>query len=239
VDGDLECEGLLNRKIRKGTWNIAKGPAMTREEAIRAIETGICVVKDLHEKGYNLLGTGEVGIGNTTTSSAVSSVLTGSPVEDMVGRGAGLSDQGLVKKIATVKKAIEVNRANPDDPIDVLAKLGGFDIAGLVGCFIGAATHRIPILIDGFISSCAALLAVRMEPKVLAYVFPSHGSAEPGSRKVMKELGLEPMLNLGMRVGEGTGTALAFHIIDAAFEAYMKMGTFDDAEIDNYMPENS
>jgi nicotinate-nucleotide--dimethylbenzimidazole phosphoribosyltransferase len=238
LDSDLDCEGLLNRKIRRGTWNIAKGPAMTREEAVRAIETGISVVKDLHEKGYNMLGTGEVGIGNTTTSCAISSVLTSSPVEDMVGRGAGLSDQGLLKKIATVKKAIEVNKANPDDPIDVLAKLGGFDIAGLAGCFIGAAAYRIPILIDGFISSCAALLAVRMEPKVRAYVFSSHGSAEPGSRRVMKELGLEPILNLGMRVGEGTGTALAFNLIDAAFEAYTKMGTYEDAEIDKYMSKN-
>lgn len=239
LDSDLDCEGLICRKIRKGTCNIAKGPAMTRDEAIRAIETGIGIVKDLKNKGYNMLGTGEVGIGNTTTSSAVSSVLTGSPAEEMVGRGAGLSDEGLMKKIETVKKAIEINKPNPDDPIDVLSKLGGFDIAGLTGCFIGAAAYRIPILIDGFISSCAALLAVRMEPKVRAYVFSSHGSAEPGSRRVMKELGLEPMLSLGMRVGEGTGTALAFNLIDAAFEAYTKMGTYADASIEKYMTSSN
>lgn len=236
VDDDIDCPGVLNRKIRKGTWNIAKGPAMEREEAVRAIETGISIVKELKEKGINLLGTGEMGVGNTTTSSAIASVLSNTSVECMVGKGAGLTKEGLYNKIGVVKKAIEVNKPDPADPIDVLAKLGGFDIAGLAGCFIGAAACRIPILIDGFISSAAALTAIKIEPGVKDFIFPSHGSAEPGSKKIMEALGFEPMLNLDMRLGEGTGAALAFHIIDAAMTAYTRMGTFGDAEIDQYVP---
>ncbi|GAE89135.1 nicotinate-nucleotide--dimethylbenzimidazole phosphoribosyltransferase [Acetivibrio straminisolvens] len=237
VDDDIDCEGLVKRKIRKGTWNIAKGPAMTREEAIKAIEVGISTVEELSKKGINLLGTGEMGIGNTTTSSAVSTILTNSKAEDMVGRGAGLSDEALWKKISIVKKAIEVNRPDASDPIDVLSKVGGFDIAGLAGCFIGAAAYRIPILIDGFISAAAALAAVRIEPKVINFIFPSHGSAEPGSKKVLEVLGLEPMLNLKMRVGEGTGAALAFHVFDCALSVYKNMGTFEDAYIEQYRPQ--
>lgn len=236
VDEDLKCEGILNKKIRSGTWNIANGPAMTREEAIRAIEAGIEIVKELSSAGVNLLGTGEMGIGNTTTSSAISIVLTGNNVDDMVGRGAGLTQKGLENKIKVVNRAIAVNNPNPNDPIDVLAKVGGFDIAGLVGCFIGAAAYRVPILIDGFISAAAALAAVKIKPEVKNFIFPSHGSAEPGSKKIMEALGLEPMLNLEMRLGEGTGAAIAFHIIDAAITAYNEMGTFGDAEIEQYVP---
>jgi nicotinate-nucleotide--dimethylbenzimidazole phosphoribosyltransferase len=224
MDADIEIEGILKKKIRKGTWNIAQGPAMTREEAVLAVNTGIGLVGDLKAKGYDLLGTGEMGIGNTTTSSAVASVLTGTSEELMVGRGAGLKHGDLQKKIYTVKKAIEISRPDPKDAIDVLAKVGGFDIAGLAGCFIGAAVHRIPILIDGFISSAAALSAVRIMPEVSGFLLPSHGSAEPGSGKVMEALGLEPYLNLGMRLGEGTGAALAF----------THMGTFGDAGIEQY-----
>lgn len=236
VDNDLDCQGVLDRKIRKGTWNIARGPAMSRDEAVKAIETGIEIVRDLKEQGVNLLGTGEMGIGNTTTSSAIACVLTGSPVEVMVGKGAGLTSEGLRKKISVVRQAIEINRPDPKDAVDVLAKVGGFDIAGLVGCFIGAAAYRIPILIDGFISSAAALVAVHIKPEVRDTMFPSHGSAEPGSQKVMEALGFDPMLNLGMRLGEGTGAALAFHLIDAAIAAYTRMGTFGDAEIEQYTP---
>lgn len=236
VDDDLDCEGILNRKIRRGTWNIAHGPAMTRNEAIKAIETGIEIVKNLSEAGVNLLGTGEMGIGNTTTSSAISIVLTGNTSADMVGIGAGLTLQGLENKNRVVKQAIEINKPDKSDPIDVLAKVGGFDIAGLVGCFIGAAAYRMPILIDGFISATAALVAVKIKPEVKSFVFPSHGSAEPGNKKIMEALGLEPMLNLEMRLGEGTGAALAFHIIDAAIAAYTEMGTFGDAKIEQYVP---
>jgi nicotinate-nucleotide--dimethylbenzimidazole phosphoribosyltransferase len=236
VDDDIVCNGILNRKIRKGTWNMSKGPAMSKEEAISAIEVGIDTVTALKGNGVNLLGTGEMGVGNTTTSSAIAAVLTGASVEEVVGRGAGLSNEGLDNKIQVIKRSIDINKPISDDPIDVLCKVGGFDIAGLTGCFIGAAVNRIPILIDGFISAVAALVAVRLKPEIKNFIFPSHGSAEPGSKKVMEALGLEPMLNLGMRLGEGTGAALAFHIIDIAVEAYNKMGTFGDAKIENYKP---
>lgn len=236
VDDDLNCEGIINRKIRRGTANIAKGPAMERDEAIRAIEAGIDIVKDLKDKGVNLLGTGEMGVGNTTTSSAVSSVLMGVDVGLMVGRGAGLNDEGLENKIKVIMKAIEINRPDRKDPIDVLVKVGGLDIAGLVGCYIGAARYRIPILIDGFISATAALCAVALKPEIRNFIFPSHGSAEPGSKKVLEALGMEPFLNLEMRVGEGTGAAIAFQLIDCAFAAYTKMGTFGDAQIEQYIP---
>lgn len=237
VDSDIDCDTILNKKVRNCTSNIAKGPAMTRDEALQAIQTGIDIVKGLKDKGINLIGTGEMGIGNTTTSSAIATVLARCEAEYMVGRGAGLSDDGLNKKLSVVKKAIEVNSPNPEDGLDVLMKLGGFDIAGLVGCFIGAAAYRIPILIDGFISAAAALVAITIEPKIKAFILPSHGSAEPGSQKIMEVLGFEPMLNLGMRLGEGTGAALAFHIIDAALAAYTQMGTFEDATIDQYVPQ--
>jgi len=236
VDDEIRCAGILNKKIRRGTWNIARGPAMTREEAVKAIETGIDIVKDLKMKGRNLLGTGEMGIGNTTTSSAVASVLTGNPVDLMVGKGAGLTSEALMHKINIIKQAIEINRPDPGDALDVLAKLGGFDIAGLTGCFLGAAAYRIPILIDGFISSAAALVAMKIKPEVKNFIFPSHGSAEPGSKLIMEAIGFEPMLNLRMRLGEGTGAALAFHIIDAAVAAYTEMGTFGDANIEQYIP---
>lgn len=236
VEEEIDTEGVLNRKIRNGTWNIAKGPAMTREEAIRCIETGIDIIAELKAKGVNLLGTGEMGIGNTTTSSAIAACFTGYPVDILVGRGAGLTSEGLLHKIEVVKKAIEINKPDTNDVLDVVSKLGGFDIAGLIGCFIGASVYRIPILIDGFISAIAALCAVKLEPKVKDYIFPSHGSAEPGSKAVLEALGFEPMLNLGMRLGEGTGAAIAFHIIDAAVAAYTNMGTFGDAEIEQYVP---
>lgn len=236
VDDEINCPGIMNRKIRRGTWNMAKGPAMTREEAVRAIETGVGIVKDMKNKGVNLLGTGEMGIGNTTTSSAIASILTGKAVESMVGRGAGLTSEGLDNKTAVIKRAIEVNRPDRSDALDVLAKLGGFDIAGLTGCFLGAAECRIPILIDGFISAAAALTAVKIKPEVKNFILPSHGSAEPGTKGIMDSLGMEPMLNLGMRLGEGTGAALAFHIIDAAVSAYEQMGTFGDALIEQYVP---
>lgn len=237
VDDDIECEGIIKRKIRKGTWNIAKGPAMTREEAVKAIETGISIVKDLKEKGVGLLGTGEMGIGNTTTSSAVSIVLTKAEAEEMVGCGSGLSSQGLRNKIEVVKKAIRLNKPDASDVIDVISKVGGFDLAGLIGCFIGAAAYRIPIVIDGFISATAALAAVKLEPKVKNFIIPSHASAEPGCKKVMEELKLKPMLHLGMRLGEGTGAALAFNIIECALYAYKNMGTFEDANIEQYVEQ--
>jgi nicotinate-nucleotide--dimethylbenzimidazole phosphoribosyltransferase len=183
-----------------------------------------------------MLGTGEMGIGNTTTSSAIASVLTGLPLEPLVGRGSGLTDKMLDHKIEVIKGAIELNKPDPSDPIDVLSKLGGLDIAGLTGCYIGATACRLPILIDGFIASVAALVAVRLKPEIKEFLIASHSSAESGSNAVLGALGLEPLLRLGMRLGEGSGAAVAFHIIDAAFAAYDRMGTFGDAEIEQYKP---
>jgi len=237
VDADIPYSSILNRKIRNGTWNMAKGPAMTREEAIKAILTGIDIVKDLKAEGVNLLGTGEMGIGNTSTSSAITAVLTSSPVDAIVGVGSGLSKEAFKNKIEVIKRAIQINQPDPEDPIDVLSKVGGFDIAGLTGCFLGAAINRIPIVIDGFISSVAALCATRIHSGAREYMFPSHGSAEPGTAAVMDALDMEPMLNLNMRLGEGTGAALGFQLFDAAIAAYTQMGSFDDANIEQYVPQ--
>jgi nicotinate-nucleotide--dimethylbenzimidazole phosphoribosyltransferase len=237
VDDNLEGhEGIFHNKIRRGTNNIAKGPAMSREEAITSIEIGINMVSKLKKEGYNLLGTGEMGIGNTTTSSAVAAAFIGCSPEEVVGYGSGLTKEGFSNKIEIVKRAISLNKPVKEDPIDVLAKVGGFDIAGLAGCFIGAAAFRIPIIIDGFISAVAALTAIRIEPKVRNFVFPSHSSAEPGCSQVLKELDFEALLTLNMRLGEGTGAALAFMLFEAAMEAYLKMGTFQDAIIEKYVP---
>lgn len=237
VDADILYSNILNRKIRKGTWNMAKGPAMTRDEAIKGIQVGIDIVKDLKADGINLLGTGEMGIGNTSTSSAITAVLTGMPVNDIVGVGSGLSKKAYINKIEVIKRAIEINQPNSEEPIDVIAKVGGFDIAGLTGCFLGAAIYRIPIVIDGFISAVAALAAVRIHPGARDYMLPSHGSAEPGTAAVMKALTMEPMLNLNMRLGEGTGAALGYQLFDAAIAAYTQMGSFEDASIEQYVPQ--
>ncbi len=228
VEGDINSNRVIDKSIRAGTWNIKNGPAMTRDEAYDAILKGIEIIKEMKEAGIHIAATGEMGIGNTTTSSAISAVLTGCKVEDMVGKGSGVIGERLENKRRVVKKAIEVNNPDPENPVDVLAKLGGFDIAGLTGCFLGAAIYRMPILIDGFISSIAALAAVRILPVSRDFMITSHASAEPGSVIIMKALGLEPMLNMKMRLGEGTGAALAFLIVDASLAAYYNMGTFED-----------
>lgn len=206
---------------------------MSYEDAIRAVEVGIEVVDKLVMDGVDLLGTGEMGIGNTTTSAAVLCALSGLSPDIVVGKGAGLTDEQHKNKINVVKKALEINKPNRNDPIDVISKVGGFDIAGLTGCFLAAAKNRVPIVIDGFISSAAALCAVRLNPLVRDYIFPSHLSAEPGAVYMMKELGLEPMINLKMRLGEGSGCPLAFMIIEAALAIVNEMGTFEEANIVN------
>jgi len=236
IDADIDVDGIVNRKLRKGTWDISEGPAMTREEAEALIVAGIEAVGELKYKGYNLLGTGEMGIGNTTTSSAVVAAITGGEIEELVGKGAGLTREAYKYKKEIVQQALDVNKPDPSDGIDVLAKVGGFDIAGLVGVFIGGAYHRIPVLMDGFISGAAALLATVIEPKVKEYIFPSHGSAEPGTQAVFRALDMKPYLDLGMRLGEGTGAALGFHIVDAAVSTYKRVGTFDQANFEKYVP---
>lgn len=222
---------IIDRKVRFGTDNMVNGPAMTREEAIKAIEAGIEIVDNLAKEGYNLFGTGEMGIGNTTTSAAVLSVLSGLDVEQCTGKGAALTEEAFENKKRVIERAIEINNPNKEDIIDVIAKVGGLDIAGLCGCFLGAAKNRIPIVIDGFISSAAALCAYRLNNNVKDFIFPSHLSAEPGAQYMMKEMGLSPMLNLRMRLGEGTGCTLGFNIIEAALYIINHMGTFDDAGI--------
>ncbi|MCH3962924.1 MAG: nicotinate-nucleotide--dimethylbenzimidazole phosphoribosyltransferase [Clostridium sp.] len=229
---DMDNPQVINRKINYGTRNMAKEAAMTREEAVRAIEVGIEMVDQLAEKGYDLLGTGEMGVCNTATSSAVLSVLSGISPNIVVGRGSGITDEQLSRKLEAVKRAIDINKPDPDDVIDVLSKVGGFDICGLCGCFLGAAKNRIPIVIDGLISSVAALCAARLKSCARDFMFPSHLSAEPGAGYVMKELGLTPMLNLNMRLGEGSGCPLAFSIIEASIYAMNNMVDFEDSRID-------
>lgn len=233
VTGELNNPLVLDRKVMDGTKNMIKGPAMTREECIKAIEVGIEVVDDLVAKGYDLLGTGEMGIGNTTTSAAVLSVFSGMEPDIIAGRGSGLLDEQFNHKKRVIKECIKVNAPNIEDPIDVLSKVGGLDIAGLCGCFIGAAKNRVPIVIDGFISAAAALCAYKLNPLTKEYMIPSHLSAEPGAKFAMDVIGLEPMFDLKMRLGEGTGCPLAFNVIEAALYTVNNMGTFDDAKLDS------
>lgn len=233
INGDISYHGLINKKIRKSTWNMVKGPAMSREEAIKSIEIGIETVAELVKEGYSILGTGEMGIGNTSTSSAMIMTFTGCSADTAVGKGSGLTEEGFENKKKIINKAISINRPDKNDPIDVLSKVGGFDIGGMAGCFIGAAYYRIPILIDGFISAAAALLAYRLNPLISDFIFPSHCSAEPGYTRIMDELKLTPFLNLDMRLGEGTGTALAFNIMEAANAIITNMATFEEASIVN------
>ncbi|MFL0197883.1 nicotinate-nucleotide--dimethylbenzimidazole phosphoribosyltransferase [Clostridium sp. WILCCON 0269] len=233
VDYNFKNHRIINKKVDYGTKNIAKGPAMTREQCIKAIEAGIEIIDELVEKGYDLFGTGEMGICNTATSSAVLSAITKLPVDKTVGKGSGITEEQLIAKKIAVQSAIDINNPDPEDVIDVITKVGGFDIAGICGCFLGAAKNRVPIVIDGFISSIAALCAVRLNKSVKDFLFPSHLSAEPAAKYVMKELELTPMLNLNMRLGEGSGCPMAFAIIESALYVMENMGTFQEVDIDS------
>lgn len=225
---------ILNRKISYGTKNLYVEPAMTKEETISAIEVGINLVKELKNKNYNIIATGEMGIGNTTTSSAIASVLLDFPVELVTGKGAGLSSKGLERKIHVIKESIKVNKPNRKDPIDVLSKVGGLDIAGLVGVFIGGAAFKIPIVIDGFISAVAALIAVRIKPEIIDYIMPSHVSKEPAGILLLNELGLTPFINCGMFLGEGTGAIAVFPLLEMACNVYKDMSTFSEIDVQDY-----
>ena len=232
----VEGGRILQRNIRRGTGNIAKGPAMSREEAVRAVRTGAAIARELKEAGYTLLATGEMGIGNTTTSAAVAAVLLGLEPEITVGRGAGLSAAGLARKRLAVRRAIACNRPDPSDPVDVLAKVGGLDLAGLAGVFLGGALCRLPVLVDGVISAVAALAAVRMCPAAGDYLLASHASAEPAGDLVLRELGLSPLIRAGMRLGEGTGAVAAIPLLDMALAVYREMPTFEETHIEAYQP---
>ena len=237
INAEVNEPKILDRKISYGTKNIAKEAAMSREDAIKAINVGIDVVRDLKKKGYDMLGTGEMGVGNTSTSAAVISLLTGIHSDNIVGKGSGLTDLGLEHKKEVIRRAIEVNKPDANDPIDVLCKVGGLDIAGLCGCFLGAAYERMPIVMDGVISAAAALCAYRLNPLVKDYIFPSHVSMEEGSRATLKEMGLQSMVNLNMRLGEGSGCPFAFKIADMALFTLWNMGSFNESGIskDDYV----
>ena len=236
IKDDFDCPGVRDYKVMHGTNNMTKGPAMTRAQAIQAMEAGIDMVEKLVKDGYDLFATGEMGIGNTSTSSAIASVLLGVPPEIVTGRGAGLSTPGLERKIKAITKAIEVNQPDAEDIVDVISKVGGLDIAGLCGCFLGAAAHKVPILIDGFISSIAALCAVRMVPAVQDYLFASHVSAEPAGQMVLEALNLSACLHADMCLGEGSGAVTAMSLFDYALTAYEQIPSFEKAEIPTYIP---
>lgn len=221
-------------KVAYGTANMTKGPAMTREQTIQAIEAGIEMVRRLKERGYAILATGEMGIGNTTTSSAVASVLLDRTVEEMTGKGAGLSGEGLNRKINAIHKAIEVNRPDREDALDVLSKVGGFDIAGMTGMFLGGAAMKVPIVIDGFISCVAALAAKRICPMAGEYMIASHVSKEPAAVQILNALGKEAVLHGDMCLGEGSGAVALFPFLDMGVAVYESMSTFDDIHVEQY-----
>ena len=235
VNAEIHDKAVLNRKIAYGTNNIAKMPAMTREQAITAILTGAGVA--IHTEA-DALGVGEMGIGNTTTSAAVLSALLDVPPEQVTGRGGGITDEAFQRKKEVIRRAIETNRPDKTDVIDVLSKVGGLDIAAMCGAFLGAAATRRPVVIDGFISAVAALCAVRLKPEARHYLVPSHASFEIGYTLAMQAMDLQPMLLLGMRLGEGSGCPLAFQVLDAACAIINEMATFQQAGIDDgYLEE--
>ncbi len=223
--------GVVQAKVRPGTANMAEGPAMTREEAAEALLVGARTASDLQAQGVRLIGTGEMGIGNTTAASALTVALTGVDAAGVVGRGTGLDDAGVARKTEVIRRALEVNKASSMDPLGVLAAVGGLEIAGMAGVMIGAASVGCCVVADGFISGAAALVALRLCPELGGYLFPSHRSAEPGHTVVLDALGLEPVLELDMRLGEGTGAALAIEIIGAACAVMSGMATFAEAGV--------
>jgi nicotinate-nucleotide--dimethylbenzimidazole phosphoribosyltransferase len=236
IDIGVDCDfgdigGLMKMKVLRGTANMAKIPAMTRDEAVRTVEIGIELAQGYAKRGYKIFGTGEMGIGNTTPSSAIAAVLTGRPVSDVTGKGTGITDEALQHKVRVIEKAIAVNRPDPKDPIDVLAKVGGAEIGGIAGLILGAAEQRIPVVIDGFISTAGALIAFALEPKTKEYMFAAHNSVEIGHRIMLDAMGLRPILDLDMRLGEGTGAAIAMALIEAGLKIYKEMATFGEAGV--------
>lgn len=234
IASDMNCTGIIDRKIAYGTHNIASGRAMSEKQCIQAVMTGIETVRDLERKGYNMIMTGEMGIGNTTTSSAVLSVLEDIPPESVTGKGAGLTDKALVHKINVIRRAIEVNKPDRNNIIDVMSKLGGFDICAMAGCFIGGALYGIPVIIDGFISAVSANCAIRAVPECSDYIFASHCSAEPAGKFALESIGKIPLINCGMRLGEGTGAVIGAELFDFALAAYNEPADFNDISVEKY-----
>lgn len=228
---DVNHPELKVRKVKYGTDNFVHGPAMTREEALKALEVGIDVVQEQINSGASIFALGEMGIGNTTASSAILAVYSDHSLKEIVGPGTGIDAERLTHKREVIERAIEKNRPNKDDPIDVLAKVGGLEIAGMAGCILAAAANRVPVVIDGFISSAAALIASKISPRSVNYMIGSHLSQEPGHRIALDLIGLRPLFSLDMRLGEGTGAVLAFNIIEAATKIIGEMATFDEAGV--------
>lgn len=227
----VEHADLLQYNVRRGTRNMVKEAAMSRAEAIEAMTVGLQIVDQLYQDGYRMFATGEMGIGNTTPSAAILAVLAQVPAGEAVGRGTGIDEAKLQHKARVIEKAVQVNKPDPADALDVLAKVGGLEIAGLVGLIIGAAARRCPIVIDGFISSAAALIASRLAPLSVSYMIASHLSEERGHRAMLEAVGLKPILQMNMRLGEGTGSALCFPILDSAVAIVNEMATFASAGI--------
>ena len=224
---------LIVRKVGAGTDNFAKGPAMSREDAELALLKGFRQASELFQNGFEILGTGDMGIGNTTPAAAIGAVMSGADLDKMVGRGTGIDDQGLMRKREAIRRGIKVNHPIPEDGLDVLTKVGGFEIGGLAGCVLAGAYHRRPVVIDGFISTSGALIAHALCPTVTDYLFAGHCSEEPGHRIMLNHLGLDPILDLGMRLGEGTGATLAMGIIDSALNVFKEVLTFEEAGVAN------
>ncbi len=232
VASDLKPDPqLIVRKVGYGTKNMCLGPAMSGEQAVKAVESGIDIVNTEADRGLDIVGTGDMGIGNTTASSAIFAAMTGKPAAEVTGRGTGLSDEQLAHKTEVIKRALEVNKPEPSRPLEVLTKVGGFEIGGLVGAMLGAASRRIPVVIDGFISGAAALIATALSPQLKDYIIAAHASAEAGHPAMLKHMGLKPLLNLNMRLGEGTGAALGIFIAEAAARTLNEMATFAEAGV--------
>ena len=231
INCDEPIEGVIDCKIRKSTSNMAKGPAMTRQEAIRAIEIGIEMSEKYIQEDYKVIGIGEMGIANTTPSAAIISVIAGCDPQEVTGMGAGLKKELLQHKAQVIRTAIEINQPNPTDGIDILQKVGGFEIGSMDGVILGCSANRVPVVLDGFISYAAALIAVNINPRCKDYMIASHYSAEPGAKKALELLGLDPFLKMDMRLGEGSGAALAFNMIEAANYVYKNMLTFDEVDM--------
>jgi nicotinate-nucleotide--dimethylbenzimidazole phosphoribosyltransferase len=232
VDYDFSpMEGLLLKKVAKGTANFARGPAMTRRQAIESLETGIEIAFSCKEKGIDLVGTGDMGIGNTTPSTAIAAAFTGLSVAKLTHRGTGIGDTALARKIVVIEEGLKLNAPDPADPVDVLAKVGGFEIGGIAGLVLGCAACGIPVVVDGFISTAGALIASELNPGVKDYIFAAHQSVEIGHGAMLERIGQRPILNLDMRLGEGTGGALAMGVIEASLRALREIRTFDDAGV--------
>jgi len=222
---------LISRKIDPGTRNIARGPAMTREQALKSLEAGIELINEEKARGLDVVGVGDMGIGNTTVSSVICAAITGQPAAKVTGRGAGIDDGQLAMKIKTIEAALALNKPDPKDALDVLSKVGGFEIGGIAGVILGAAAQRIPVVMDGFITGAAALIATGLCPGVLDYLIAAHVSEEAGHRVILDHLGIKPLLDLGMRLGEGTGAALAISIVEASAKTLAEMATFADVGV--------